>query len=110
MEKTRSYSGFYFVLGGSVPILEKEPEKAIRERELFEAIEMRSSEGLKEIIFALNANPEGENTQEYLEHRLRSLKEKYSLTYSALGRGLSTGSELEYADKNTLQNALKNRR
>lgn len=110
MEKTRSYQGFYFVLGGTVPILEKEPEKAIRERDLMHAIETRGQEGLKEIIFALNANPEGENTEEYLERRLSLLKEKYSLVFTTLGRGLSTGSELEYADKNTLLNALKNRK
>ena len=34
IEKSHSYKGFYFVLGGTVPILEKEPEKKIRSKEL----------------------------------------------------------------------------
>jgi recombination protein RecR len=110
MEKTRAYQGLYFVLGGTVPILEKEPNKKIREHELVQTIEKRGVEGtLKEVIFALNANPEGENTEEYLVRRIQPHKEKYLLICSALGRGLSTGSELEYADKDTLQNALRNR-
>ena len=32
-----------------------------------------------------------------------------NVTLTSLGRGLSTGSELEYADEETLRNALKNR-
>ncbi|HVS80023.1 MAG TPA: toprim domain-containing protein [Candidatus Paceibacterota bacterium] len=108
MEKAKGYNGLYFVLGGTVPILEKEPRKTIREDELLKTIE-RYASTLKEIIFALNANPEGENTETYLTRELDPQKEKYSLGFSKLGRGLSTGSELEYADKNTLQNALQNR-
>lgn len=34
---------------------------------------------------------------------------QYVIEISTLGRGLSTGSELEYADKNTIDNALKHR-
>ena len=34
VEKSGSYRGLYFVLGGVVPILEKEPEKRIRIKEL----------------------------------------------------------------------------
>src|SRR5574343_954873 len=38
IEKNGGYNGVYFVLGGSVPILEKEPEKRIRSKELKEFI------------------------------------------------------------------------
>lgn len=110
MEKSGAFGGLYFVLGGSVPILEKEPQKRIREREFLAVVEKRASEGaLKEIIFAMNANAEGENTADYLRRRMAPLAEKHSLKISTLGRGLSTGSELEYSDKETLRNALKNR-
>lgn len=110
MERSGAFDGLYFVLGGTVPILEKEPHKRIRERELIATIEDRAKSGaLKEIIFAMNANPEGENTADHLRRRVAALVEKYDLKSSALGRGLSTGSELEYSDKETLKNALKNR-
>jgi recombination protein RecR len=115
IEKTKSFQGYYFVLGGTVPILEKTPEMRIRQRELLDIVEKRVSRvtldtsGLKEIIIALNYNPEGENTLMYLQSLLRPLAEKYSLKISTLGRGLSTGTELEYSDTETIKNALKNR-
>jgi recombination protein RecR len=110
MEKTGAYDGKYFILGGSVPILEKEPEKRIRLSELKKAIEARAKNGvLKEIIFAMSANPEGENTGDYLKEEMNELLKKYTIKTSMLGRGLSTGAELEYADGETLTNALKNR-
>jgi recombination protein RecR len=124
VERTGSFGGYYFVLGGTVPILEKEPTKRIRQKELLEIVQKRVSrvtfgentprvtldtEGLQEIIIALNYNPEGENTLTYLSQILRPLCEKHGIKISALGRGLSTGTELEYSDSDTIKNALKNR-
>src|SRR3972149_5467239 len=63
VEKSGSYKGYYFVLGGVVPILEKEPEKRIRNKELRIRIK-KGEERLKEIILAMNANLDGENTAE----------------------------------------------
>ena len=104
MERSGSYKGLYFILGGSLPILEKEPEKRIRIRELSRKVE-KSKQDLKEIILAMNANAEGENTAEFIKENFKTL----SLPFSTLGRGLSTGSELEYADPETLKNALLHR-
>ena len=104
VEKSGSYNGYYFVLGGVVPILEKEPEKRIRINDLQKNIEKRKKD-LKEIILAMNANLDGENTAEFI-------KQKYQgepLIFSTLGRGLSTGAELEYADPETLKNAFLHR-
>ncbi|MEI6057852.1 MAG: hypothetical protein WCQ60_02670, partial [bacterium] len=56
----------------------------------------------------LNANPEGEHTVDFLRGLLKPFTEK-GITISILGRGLSTGSELEYSDADTIKNALKNR-
>ncbi len=115
IEKTGSYNGYYFILGGTVPILEKNPEKRIRQKDLLELIEKKvargtlATEGLSEIIIALNYNPEGENTLTYLSQILRPLAEKHNIKISTLGRGLSTGTELEYSDSDTIKNALKNR-
>jgi recombination protein RecR len=111
VEKSRSYGGLYFVIGGSIPILEKEPEKIIRTKELLVSVEKRIKEpaGLKEIIMALNLNPEGENTADYLVNMLSPIATKNNIKISTLGRGLSTGTELEYSDTETIKNALKNR-
>lgn len=106
VEKSGGYKGLYFVLGGSLPILEKEPEKRIRLRDL-EARLKRDAGRVSEVILAMNANAEGENTEFYLKEKISSLLPTASI--SILGRGLSTGSELEYADPDTLKNALLHR-
>lgn len=103
VEKSGSYHGYYFVLGGVVPILEKEPEKRIRINELEKTINRRK-ESLKEVVLAMNANIEGENTAEYIKQHIGSI-----YVISMLGRGLSTGAELEYADPETLKNAFLHR-
>ena len=124
VERTGSFGGYYFILGGTVPILEKEPTKRIRQKELLEVVEKKvprmplgentprgilGTDKLEEIIIALNYNPEGENTLTYISQILRPICEKYNVKISTLGRGLSTGTELEYSDSDTIKNALKNR-
>ncbi len=109
IEKTKFYNGYYFILGGTVPILEKNPENRIRQTDLLKTIETRAGGGLNEIILALNYNPEGENTLSYLTEYLKPITDKYGIKVSTLGRGLSTGTELEYSDSDTIKNALKNR-
>jgi len=110
IEKAHVHNGKYFVLGGSVPILEKNPENRIRSKELLSIVEERVKKSdLKEIILAMNATPEGENTGDFVESLLRPLTNHYQVKISHLGRGISTGTELEYSDADTIKNALKNR-
>lgn len=109
IEKTKFYNGYYFILGGTVPILEKNPERKIRQTDLLKIVEKRISNGINEIVMALNYNPEGENTLSYLTEILKPLTESNKVKISTLGRGLSTGTELEYSDPETIKNALKNR-
>ncbi len=109
IEKTKFYNGYYFILGGTVPILEKNPENRIRQKDLLQTIQTKVSTGLNEIILALNYNPEGENTVNYLTEFLKDVTTKNNIKISTLGRGLSTGTELEYSDSDTIKNALKNR-
>lgn len=101
IEKTGAYNGYYFILGGTVPILDKNPEQRIRITELLKRIDRNN---LSEIIFSMSLTPEGENTEQYVRSMI-----KKDIKMSTLGRGLSTGSELEYVDGDTLKNALKNR-
>lgn len=109
VEKNGGFDGLYFVLGGSIPILEKEPETKIRSEELKTSVEGKAKQGLKEIIIGVNWNPESENTGYFVERFLRPITEQYKIKISHLGKGLSMGSELEYTDPETLKNALRNR-
>ncbi|MEN9647786.1 MAG: recombination protein RecR, recombination protein RecR [Candidatus Parcubacteria bacterium] len=107
IEKSKSYDGLYFVLGGTVPILEKLPEARIRIKDLRARIASDKAV-IKEIILAANYNPEGENTMEYVEAELTKLIGP-DIKITHLGRGFSTGTEIEYSDAATIKNALKNR-
>jgi len=44
-----------------------------------------------------------------VREQLKDVIEKQGAKISSLGKGLSTGTELEYSDNDTLKNALKNR-
>jgi recombination protein RecR len=109
VEKSGTFNGLYFVLGGSVPILEKEPNKKIRADELITFLDRKLQNGLREIILATNFTPEGENTADYVQTLIEPKTTPKEIKLTHLGKGLSMGTELEYADSETIKNALKNR-
>lgn len=110
IKRSRNYSGLYFILGGLVPIVTKDTPNYVRTKELLRNIELQYKEfGLKEVIIALSLNPQGEHTDMYLRELLTPLQDKFKLNIVSLGRGLSTGTELEYSDSETIKNALRNR-
>ncbi|MBP6854980.1 MAG: recombination protein RecR [Candidatus Pacebacteria bacterium] len=108
-KRTHAHKGKYFILGSLVPPVEKNVQSHIRERELIKIIKDRASEGLKEIILAFPATPDGEHTDSYIRNTLKDLTDENNIKITSLGRGLSTGSEPEYADSETLKSALGNR-
>ena len=114
------FKGLYFVLGGTIALASEEPEKHIRLRELLRRIEAdsippqgdalrRSENKLQEVILGLSATSEGDHTRLILGEKLRPIAEGLNFKISSLGRGLSTGSELEYADPDTIESALNSR-
>lgn len=129
IEKTRYYQGVYHILGGTIFLNNKINSGKLKIQELIKRIQKlpisatntspvatnapfrHSKQGeesqlpIKEIILAFNPSAEGDATSLYLEKTLKSLGVKIT----KLGRGLSSGSDLEYADEITLSNALKNR-
>lgn len=110
IKKSKNYSGMYFILGGLVPIVTKETPTFIRLKELGRTVEERAKkDSLKEIVIALSLNPQGEHTDSYLREVLAPLQATHKFNIVSLGRGLSTGTELEYSDSETIKNALKNR-
>ncbi|HYD93587.1 MAG TPA: toprim domain-containing protein [Candidatus Paceibacterota bacterium] len=105
VERAGAYKGYYFVLGG---VLTLSGKGKIREKELLRAVDKRLSKGLSEVVLALSATSEGENTMDHLRQILLTYRDRVKLT--ELGRGLSTGAELEYSDAETLAGALQNRK
>lgn len=105
VERANAYRGRYFVLGGVITLSGK---GQIRERDLIRIVEARAKHGLAEIVLALSATSEGEHTADRVRELLSPLRGP--LKISELGRGLATGSELEYADGPTLTSALHNRK
>jgi len=123
VEKSGAYRGLYFILGGTIPVLDKEPEKRIRLQKLLEYISglsnrqpappLRSADrpipDLSEIILSLNATPDGEHTADIVKDALLNTLSGKGVKITLLGRGISTGAELEYVDGETIRNALHNR-
>ncbi|MEK7155397.1 MAG: toprim domain-containing protein [Patescibacteria group bacterium] len=109
LERSSTYRGRYFVLGGLIS-LASEKTSGLRVTELLASLSKRSEAGLAEIILAFPANPEGDATAIRIREELAGPAQVSGIKISTLGRGLSTGSELEYADPDTLKSALDNRK
>ncbi len=104
LEKIGSYTGVYHILRGTLSADMDKQTGSVKINELFKRIQ---SNPTKEIILALNPNMDGETTMMYFESEI---KRKFpTVIVSRLARGLPTGSELQYADEITLENALKSR-
>jgi recombination protein RecR len=111
IERSGVYDGLYFVLGGTVSLLANpHDQQRIRSGALKATITaLLATDTLREIILAFAINPDGENTGRFIEATLKESLQNTAVTITHLGRGLSTGSELEYADPETIKNALASR-
>lgn len=104
IEKTK-FPGLVFVLGGVFPVIEKKVRNKVRLEELINFVK---KEIFQEIIICTSLTNDGIFTGSVIKQKIKEL-EKQNLKITTLGRGFSTGTELEYADTDTLLNALKNR-
>jgi recombination protein RecR len=105
LENTGKFNGRYMVVG-QMPrsgILEDWQKKRLEN--LKESIKKELNGKADEIILALNPSRYGDFNASIL---LKELK-PYTVKISRLGRGLPIGSEIEFADEETLGEALKNR-
>lgn len=105
LEKTKQYHGLYHVLGGLISPTDGIGPENLKIKELTARIK-NSQPAIKEVIFALSPTTEGDTTLLYIERFLKPL----NIKTTRLGRGLSTGSDLEYIDENTLTSALLGRK
>ncbi len=112
VEASGAYKGRYFVLGGLMRLSERKNDVQIRSKELLARIQKTPPSvegGVQEVIFALASTPEGDFTSREIIRNISSSLPEVTSRLSILGRGLSVGAEIEYADAETLRNALQNR-
>lgn len=112
IEKTGFYNGKYFVLGNVLPFLTEKPSEVINIRELVNLIHnnlQNDDKKISEIVFAIPATDEGENTINYLKKTLSQIVGINDVKMSTLARGLSSGLDIEYVDKNTFKEAFNHR-
>jgi len=103
------YDGLYFILGGLMPISTKNRVSYLRIDDLMSRIQKEIQEKkLEEVILGLSLSPEGEHTRIFLQNELEKISGG-KIKISILGRGLSSGTELEYSDSETLKNAIETR-
>lgn len=107
IEKTSHYRGTYFILGGTLPFIDQKSSVREQIKKLFNIIAGESQ--VTEVILGCSYTTEGEHTSAYIKKVLEPLQKKRSLNISNLGRGISTGTEIEYLDADTFEHALKNR-
>ncbi|HVY36099.1 MAG TPA: toprim domain-containing protein [Candidatus Paceibacterota bacterium] len=100
------YHGLFFILGGLIPIIQKNVLEGTNVKKLEERIQ-KEKDSLTELILAFPLTPNGEHTDSVIRELLAPIKN--GLTITSLGRGLSTGAELEYADAASLEASLKKR-
>ena len=104
IERAGEFRGVYHVLGGRLSPLDGVGPEQLAIAGLVKRVE--NGAGIREVILATNASVEGEATAHYVERVLAP----YPVTVSRLARGLPAGSELEYADGETIAQALSARR
>jgi len=103
IEKTRSFSGLYHVLGGSLSPLQGIGPEQLKIKSLLE----RLKEGtVEEIIIATNPTAEGEATAMYLAKLIKPL----GVRVTRIAMGIPVGSDLEYADEVTMLKSMEGRR
>ncbi len=98
------YHGLFFVLGGLIPIVQKTVLGATNIAAL--QARVKADKELGEIILAFPVTPNGEHTDTVIR---QTLSPSFTGEITSLGRGLSTGAELEYADLASLNASLKKR-
>jgi len=103
IEKTGAFAGHYHVLGGLISPLEGITPDKLKIGELEQRLK---TNGVKEVILALNPDLDGETTSLYLAKLIKPI----GIKVTRLARGLPMGADLEYADEVTLENAILGRK
>ncbi len=103
IEKTKKYNGLYHVLGGLFSPIEGNNHD-LKIQQLVQRL--RANPQTQEIILGFSHTAEGDLTAMEMERILKSFPAKVT----RLGLGLPRGGDVEFADEDTLGNALQSRR
>jgi len=102
MERSGVFKGRYHVLGGTLSALDAIGPDELRIPKLQDRI---PTEGINEVILALNATIDGQTTAHYIADQLEG-----RVTVTSLAQGVPIGGELDYLDDGTISAALKARK
>lgn len=102
LEAAGSYRGVYHVLLGRIAPLEGIGPEQLTIEPLIDRVR---SGTIREVIMATNPTLEGDGTALYLSNRLA----EFPLKMTRLARGITSGSVLEFANKEVLNDALSGR-
>lgn len=102
MERAQVFKGRYHVLGGTLSALDAIGPDDLRIPKLIDRV---TSEGITEVILALNATIDGQTTAHYIADQLEN-----RVTVTSLAQGVPIGGELDYLDDGTISAALKARK
>lgn len=103
MERTKSYSGQYHVLGGLLSALDGITPDDLRINSLLSRLAQGT---IAEVIIGLPATVDGQSTAHYLMDRMA----QYGAKVTHLAHGLPVGAELDFMDDGTITMALKARK
>ena len=103
IERSGSFDGHYFVLGGALSPIDGVGPDELRITELEERVRRGD---IREVILATNPNPPGEATA----HFLADLLKDSPVRVTRIARGIPVGGDLEYSDQATLSRALSGRK
>ena len=105
LEKTGDFNGHYLILGELPERGVFESAQKLRLENLKERINKELEGKAEEIIIAVNPNAFGDFTADLIKQEFAPLAQKIT----RLGRGIPTGGEIEFADEETLRQALERR-
>ncbi|MFN4353567.1 recombination mediator RecR [Parvibaculum sp.] len=103
LERAGAHKGRYHVLGGVLSALDGVGPDDLNIGKLVERL---STDGVREVVLAMNATVDGQTTAHYITDRISGL----SIAVSRLAHGVPVGGELDYLDDGTLAAAMKSRR
>lgn len=99
IEATGSYKGIYHVLGGVISPMDGQGPDDLNIPTL---IQKTNNKEVDEVIFALSSTMEGDTTNFYIYKKISNSGVKVT----TLSRGVSVGTELQYADELTLGRSI----
>lgn len=102
MERAGVFKGRYHVLGGTLSALDAIGPEELRIPRIADRV---VSEGITEVILALNSTVDGQTTAHYIADMLDG-----RVKITSLAQGVPIGGELDYLDDGTISAALRARK